>query len=379
MANTFSNLVALAYAALDVVSRELVGFIPSVTLFPGAERVAKGQTIYSPVAPAATAPADITPAMTVTAAADQTIASKTLAIDNYKQSGFNWTGEEENSLNTGPGSKPIMQDQIEQILRAHVNAIELAVATAAKSGASRAYGTAGTTPFASDLSAPANVRKILDDNGTGADDRALVIDTTAGAKVRTLSQLTKANEANDSTMLRQGTMLDIHNFALRESAQVLTPAVGTGASYVLNGAHAIGATAIVVKTGTGTILAGDVLTINSQKYVVAAGGNIAAAGTLTINAPGLMASGADGDTVTVNAASTRNTAFRRSAIQLATRLPVAPSYGDQAIFVTVIKDSRSGIVFELRVYPGYRMFKVEIAIGYGVAIIKPEHIAFLLG
>ena len=376
MANTLTNLIPSIYSALDVVSRELVGMIPSVTLLPSADRVAKGQTLYNPVAPANTQ-GDITPAMTVTAASDQTIASKSLTIDAYKTSGFNWTGEEEFGINTGVGMENLVRDQIAQCLRVHVNAIELALTTAAGPAASRAYGTAATTPFGSTLADPANIKKILDDNGAPASGRSLVINTTAGAALRTLAQLTKANEAGDSSLLRQGTLLDIHGFAIRESAQILSTTAGTGSGYLVNNGagYAIGDTAITVDTGTGTILAGDVVAIGSHKYVVA---SALAASVVTLAAPGLRAAAADNATLTLSATSARNLAFSRNAIQLATRLPkVMPN--DLAADRTVVTDPISGISFEFSMYPGYRMVKYECAIAYGTSIIKPEHIAVLMG
>lgn len=374
MANTLTNLIPAAYEALDVVSRELVGLIPSVNRTSTADRVAKDQTLYVPVAPANTT-ADITPAMTVTAASDQTIATKSLTISNYKVSSFGYTGEEEYSLNAGPGTASIWRDQIAQCLRVHVNEIEAAIYTAAKSGASRAYGTAATTPFASTLADPANIKKILDDNGAPMTDRSLVIDTTAGAALRTLGQLTKANEAADASLLRQGTLLDLHGFAVRESAQIASHTAGTGASYQLNGAHSAGATTITVDTGTGTVLAGDVVTINSVKYVVA---TALSGGSFTINAPGLRTALADNTAVTVNATHVKNLGFSRNAILLATRLPKV-GQADQATDRQTITDPRSGLSFELAIYPGYRMNKVEVAIAYGVSVVKPEHLAVLLG
>lgn len=374
MANTLTNLIPSAYEALDVVSRELVGLIPSVNRTSTADRVAKDQTLYVPIAPANTT-SDITPAMTVTAASDQTIGTKSLTISNYKVSSFGYTGEEMNSLDAGPGSANVVRDQIAQALRVHVNEIELAVYNAAKIAASRAYGTAGTAPFASNLADPANIKKILDDNGAPMADRSLVIDTTAGAALRTLAQLTKANEANDSSLLRQGTLLDLHGFAVRESAQIASHTAGTGASYQLNGAHSAGATTITVDTGSGTVLAGDVVTINSVKYVVA---TALASGSFTINAPGLRTALSDNTAVTVNAAHVKNLGFSRNAILLATRLPKAGSQ-DLAVDRQVITDPRSGLSFELAMYPGYRMNKVEVAIAYGVSVVKPEHLAVLLG
>lgn len=377
MANTLTNLIPDVYKALDVVSRELVGFIPAVSRDSSADRVALNQTLRSIATPANAGGADITAAMSLPSASDQVIANKSLTISKARKFPFSWAGEEQYSMDQGPGYLTIQQDQIAQAIRAAVNEIETDIAVAAKNGASRAYGTAGTTPFASDLSDTANVRKILDDNGAPLSDRHLVIDTTAGAKLRTLTQLTKANEAADSSLLRQGTLLDVHGMEIRESAQIQSTTKGTGASYVLNGAHAVGATSIVVKTGSGTIVAGDVLTINSVKYVVATG--VAAAGTVVINAPGLRAAGADGDTVTVNNTSARNVAFSRNALLLGTRLPVAPSGGDMAIMREVITDERSGLSFELAVYPGYRMNVFEIGVCWGVSAIKPEHCAILLG
>ncbi len=381
MANTLTSLIPDAYAALDVVSRELVGFIPAVTRDSNADRVAKDQTLRSPVTSAGSL-TDITPAMSIPAAADQTISNKTLTISNFKEYGFSWTGEEQYSLNSGgPGVAGILRDQIEQGLRTHVNAIESAVATAAALGSSRAYGTAGTTPFASDLSDTANIRKILDDNGAPGSSRSLIINTTAAAKLRTLTQLTKANEAGDTSLLRQGTLLDVHGMAIRESAQVANTTAGAMTGALFNGAGAIGDTTITFDTGTVNttgIVAGDVITVGSHKYVVATG-TTSTSGTFTIAAPGLRAVVADNTAITVNATSVRNVCFARSAIVLATRLPAVPNGGDMAIDRQVITDPRSGLSFELALYPGYRMNKVIISCAYGVSVFKPEHVALLLG
>lgn len=375
MANTLSNLIPDVYTALDVVSRELVGAIPGVTRDPKADRIASNQTIRVAQTPT-NSTSSYTPAMAVPSAVDQTIANASLTLSKNKYAAFSWTGEEGYAMDQGPGFLTIRQGQIAQAFRALVNEMENDVCDALAAGASRAYGTAGTTPFASTLADSAQVRKILDDNGAPTSGRSLVIDTAAGAALRTLGQLTKANEAGTAMTLRDGELLNLHGFSVRESAQINTATAGTGASYQLSAAGAVGDTTISVDTGSGTILAGDIVTIGSHKYVVA---TALSGGSFTINAPGLRAVVADNTAITVNATSARNLAFSSDAIVLATRLPVFPSEGDLAIDNEIITDPRTGISFDLRVYPGDGMVLYRIHALWGWKVLKPAHSALLLG
>ena len=70
MANTLTGLIPSMYNALDVVSRELTGMIPAVTLDATYTRAAVGQQVVSPVTPAAAA-TDITPNVTPPNGGDQ--------------------------------------------------------------------------------------------------------------------------------------------------------------------------------------------------------------------------------------------------------------------------------------------------------------------
>jgi hypothetical protein len=378
MANTLTNLIPDSYAALDVVSRELVGFLPGVARDANTDRAATGQTVRAHQTRANSAGTDISPAMSLPAAADQTVDNVAVTISKARAFPFSWSGEEQYAVEQGPGILSVRQDQIAQAIRAAVNEMETDLGAAAALGASRAYGTAAQTPFASTLGDSAQVRKILDDNGAPLSGRSLVINTTAGAALRTLGQLTKANEAGAAMTLRDGELLNLHGFSVRESAQISNATAGTGASYLINEAsgYAVGATALTLDTGTGTILAGDIITIGAHKYVVA---SALAANVVTIAKPGLRAAVANNAEVTVSATSARNIAFSQNALLLATRLPVVPAEGDLAIESEVITDPRSGLSFELRVYPGYGMNRYEIRACWGVKVVKPEHCAILLG
>lgn len=378
MSNTLTNLMPDLYESLDVVSRELTGFIPSVTLDPAVVRAAVNENVRSFVAPAASA-SDITPAVTPPNDGDQTIGNVVVQITKSRRVPFRWNGEEERGMNNGPGVAAIRQAQLQQAIRTLVNEIEADLAGLHVS-ASRAAGTAATTPFgtAGDYTAASLTRKILVDNGAGQTDLQLVIDTAAGANIR--GKQAQAQMAGGDAIQRQGVLLDLSGMAIRESAQV-KQAVTVGTSSFSSGTagFAAGSTAITI-TGTGSLLAGDVITFagDTNQYVVAAA--IAAAGTLQIAAPGLVqALPASAKVITVVAAAARNMAFRRSAIVLAQRLPALPEGGDLARDRTTVQDPRSGLAFEVALYPQYRQMQYEISCAWGVKVVKTEHLALLLG
>lgn len=384
MANTITGLIPTMYNALNVISREITGLIPAVTSDMTYERAAVGQTVRSPVAPASTA-SDITPAVTPPNDGDQTIGYTDMTITKARRVPIRWNGEERLGLdNNGAQYNVIFRDQMAQAMRTLTNEVEADLA-ALHIYASRAYGTSGTTPFGSSLGDTANIRKLLVDNGAPTSDLNLIMNTSAGANLRTLTQLTKVNEAGDSSMLRQGVLLDIHGMALRESAQIVTSTAGTGASATTNTAgYAIGETVITLASaGTGTIVAGDVITFagDTNKYVVASGdADVSNGGTITLAAPGLRkALAASAIAITVNAAAARNMAFSRSAIALATRAPALPAEGDSAADRFMLTDPNSGLSFEVSMYKQYRQVQYEVALAWGVKAVKPEHMGILLG
>lgn len=382
MANTLTNLIPELYSGLDVVSRELVGMIPAVTLDPVTSRAAKDQTIRSFVAPAATA-GDITPAATTPNDGDQTFTNTTLSISKARRVPIRWNGEEELSMSTGFGVQQMRAAQIQQAFRTLTNEIE-ADLCALHIYASRAVGAAAATPFgtAGDYTAASTARKILVDNGAPTGDISIVVDTGAGANIRGKQGGYDASNAN-SSILRQGVMLDINGMAIRESGQVKTHTAGSFTSGTLTSAvRAVGATALAATADyTAGLGAGDVITLahesGANKYVITA----VAAGTITIAAPGLRTATAATGTVAITlvASTVRNMAFSRSAIVLATRLPALPDGGDIASDRTTVVDPRSGLAFEVAMYPQYRQMQYEVSIAWGVKVVKTEHFGLLLG
>lgn len=385
MANSLSSVLPTIYLAADKVCREMTGFIPASFRNSSAKRAAKNQTITYPVVPAMTA-ADITPAATSSSGTDQTIGSGSMSIAKSRKVSFNWTGEETLALRNGddPQGQNILRDQFAQAMRTLVNEIEFDLWTAAYKASSRAYGTAGTTPFATagDMADFAGVARILDDNGAPGNDRHLVVSSAALANLRgKQSVLFKANEAGDSgAFLRSGAVGQVMGLDIRNSYPISQVTKGSGSGYLINmaGNLPVGETDVTVDTGSGTILAGDIVTFagTSDKYVV---NSALAANVFSIGNPGSLVLEADNDAITVGSNYVPNIAFVRNALHLITRAPASPEGGDVADDVTIVTDPKTGIGFEIALYRQYRQVSYEVGIAWGVKAVKSEFIATLLG
>lgn len=72
-------------------------------------------------------------------------------------------------------------------------------------------------------------------------------------------------------------------------------------------------------------------------------------------------------------------AFSRNAIALATRAPALPAQGDSAQDRFLVTDPASGLTFEVSLYAQYRQIQFEVALAWGCQVVKPEHLALLLG
>lgn len=380
MGNVLSPFIPTLFQAADVVSRELVGFIPSVARNSSAERAALNEEILVPVSTQGQLK-NVVPGMTVPEPDDFTVDNVAMKITNSKSYSFGLNGEEYRGLENGVGVNPILQGNFEQAIREICNTIEHDIAVEAGSAISYAYGTAGTTPFASSLGDLAQVRKLHDDNGAPLSERSLVIDTAAGANLRTLEKLTKVNEAGTEMTLRQGELLNMFGYSVKESAGIKEVEKGTATGLTLKAASAGAKELEAYAVTSGALKVGDVITIagDSTKYVVSKiPASLAADAKFEIYG-GLKKDVAAQSAVTVAGNSVRNVAFNRNAIQLITRAPALPGGRDAAVDSYMLTDPRSGLSFEVRVYEGYRKMRIEVACAWGVKCIKPEHVIGLLG
>lgn len=381
MANTLTGLFPTVYAAFNVVSRERIGMIPAVSKDAQADEVTINQVIKSPIVPKATV-TDITPGNIAPTGASESVDSVDIQITKQKKASFYLTAEEEKGLMTSGTVNTITMDRIVEGLRELSNQMEMDLVGLAR-GASRAYGTAGSTPFATadDLTDLSNMGKILDDNGAPSMGRSLILNTTTLAQLQGKQpSVFRVNENGDPMGRRMGAIGMLLNFDIGVSGQYREHVKGAGTGYLVNNAanESAGQTAIPVDAGSGEVKAGDIVTFagDNNKYVVSVGGT--GITTLTLAAPGLLEQADDNIAITIGNNFTPNLAFSRDAFHLACRVPAVNEGGDQASDRVIITDPISMMSFEFSRWPQYRQVTYEIAICWGVATIKPQHAAILL-
>jgi len=391
MANlTISSLTEQIYQARDLVAAEPTGFLQSVIVNGGSEGVSIGGTVLSLRTGQPTLNTSYSPNMTIPDGDAQTLSTETMTIDKVANVQIPLTGEQQRQLDNTAGGEYARLQMFAQAFRAIRNAIEAECGTVIKNGSSRATGTAGTNPFATNINPLADLAQILNDNGCpiNPNETSCVINTTAGTKFRQLSNLYKVNEAGDGNLLRRGDFGDIFGFSLKQSAGVATHTKGTLAGSPTSAAagFALGATSITLtaSVGTGTIVAGDALSIANDTgnvYIVKTGvADASLASTLVLNQPGLRkATGASTRALSLAANYTGNVGFHKSAVELVMRPPSQPYGGDAATDRMTMFDEVSGLSFEIALYKGYGKVMFDITCLYGVKVWKPEFVATLLG
>lgn len=378
MANSFTNILPVLTKAAQVVSRESVGMLRSVNLDASPQGVNLGATINLPKAPAASS-TTWTPAVNPTTA-DTTATGVQLSLTLAKEVPWHVTAEQASAMNKGDATAMRWFElQASQAFRTLANTIELYLWGLARLGSSRAIGTAGTTPFASTLAAAAQVAQILDENGAPAQGRSLVMNPACAANAKAL--FANVASTQDRSSFGAGILPEISGLMPQMSNQIAAVTKGTGASYLVNKTAnlAVGDTTIPMDTGSGTILAGDVFLIGTGGlYYVAK--TALAAGSLTINDPGIYKAALNNAVVTVQATHVQNIALSRDALYAVVRPPLQdPDLASSGQEQVTVVDPVSGIAFGVYKKIGDGLTHYSARVIYGGVVVESRHIATLMG
>lgn len=386
MANTLTALAPTLFSAAKEVAQEPIGALDSISMDFDSKGVAIGDSVTVPIAPAASV-STFTPAMTRAAGTDKIAESTTVTITANQEVSWHLTGEQQLSLENANSNQDWISQMIKQGMRALRNAAETAACTAIYQGASRAYGTAGTTPFATTIDEIPNIYKMLKDNGAPMADLQMVINTAAGLNARKLGIIQQADQAGSDAERRSGNFLRQFGFQLKESAGVITHTAGTATGMDCTAIEPIGEITIACDgSDSGTILAGDVIVnttkntagTDTNKYVVNSGSTLtgAAAGNFILNRPGVRVATAVSDEWTIGAAYTANMAFERSAVVGVMRPPKMPA---SPIINQILITDDKGLSYLLCETVGFGMKTWSLHLAYGFKVINSEFVVNLLG
>lgn len=386
MANTMTALLPVLYKAAATVPREITGMLGSVDTTWDAKQVSKGDTVKVPLI-AGSAIGDYTPAMTTTVGSNTTPATVDLSMDYSKEVSWHLTGEETQSLrNGGDNAMEFMRQKVEHGYRTLFNFFENLLCVAAKNGASRATGTAGTTPFATTIDAIADVQQILIDNGFSVSDGllSLVLNSAASNKLKKLITINNQPAGSPAEeLLRAGRFATLYGMSIKESAQFGLHTKGTATGIdVNNGAGYFIGDKTIVSNGSdsGTMLAGDCVTWAGDANIYVSPSNTitgAAVGNVVLNAPGLRKTLADTVEMTIGGNYTPNIAIHKSALKMVLRAPFIDA--TPLMSTRMVTDRVTGLSVMFCEIAGDGMTTYRMNLVGGLKVIQPEGIATLLG
>jgi hypothetical protein len=384
MANVFTPVLRNLVDGMLRIARERIPLTRIVQTNSMAEDAVVGQSINIGIAPTVAARA-FTRGPYFTESANRTVTNTAIIITEEQEAPFTLTGEDFLAMVQTPEYIPKSYEQAVRTIAnlVHSTLAGLHVEAAGNYGIGNIYngavlGTAGTTPFGSDANYFAEAAKLLDDSLAPSMDRFLMLDSSSKFNLQKLDKLTKANEAGTDEMLRTGIIGRLAGINAVPSDDVKLGATVAGSGYVTDGIQAVGATDIVVKTGTGILPKGAVIAFagdTANKYVLKtawAGG----AGTITLTS-GLVNAIADANAITASAGR-RNMAFHREAIGLAIRLPSIPKDGDAGQHQTLM-DPVSGLTFRVSKYLGIGENQYKVSCAWGAKVVRPELLKLILG
>ena len=383
MANTLTALAPTLFGVADEIAAEPSGALNAINMNYDDKGVDLSGSVTIPIAPAASV-GTYTPAMTTTAGTNKTATTLTISSFTNDETSWHLTGEEVKQLENGDTNRVEWARQlIGEGMRAFRNAMSAAACVAIKIGASRATGTAGTTPFASDLTDLTNARKILRDNGAPMTNLQCVVTTDAYLKLTNLGIFQQANLAGSDEERRTGIMKRQFGFQFHEDANIVAHTIGTPSGTLASATEPVGETSIAYDGDTnGPWTAGDVVTFGSgggsgtadaNKYINSAANT---ASPLILNKPGLRLEHVDNDTMTVGAAYTGCYAFEKSAVIGVVRPPIIPA--SPLIKQLKITD-KFGLTYLLCEIVGDGMTTWRLNLAWAFKAIKSEFIATILG
>lgn len=380
MANDLSAIMPKILARGHMLLRKTLLMPRLVNLDYSTEARMPGDTIDVPL-PVSYSASDVTPAATPPTPANTTPDKVQVPLTTWKYADFFMTDADVLKVDKDAHFLPMQTEAAIDALARQANADIFSE----YKGVFGYVGTAGTTPFASDISAAANTRKALNKQLCPKGNRRFVLDHDAEGNAIQLAPFRDASQSADGGVISEGEVGHKLGFDWFNDDDVPTHTAGTGASATTNTAgYAAGVkTVTLASAGTGTILVGDIITFagHAQTYTVTSGdADVSNGGTISFY-PGLqVALAASAIAITLKASHVVNLAFHREAFAFATR-PLADSarFFTGGSLVSALTDPKTGITLRLEVMRQWMQTAWVFSILYGKKLVRPELACRLAG
>jgi hypothetical protein len=243
-------------------------------------------------------------------------------------------------------------------------------------------GTAGTTPFATDMTGFTAADKVLNDQLCPPEDRFLVLNTAARANALNLTQVSNASFRGNNQTIASGDMGEIFGTRWLWSQRVPSHTAGTNSGSDINGAHATtGVKALTIHGGAlGDYHVGDIFTIagDTQTYVVTGQTGDGTPTALAME-PGLQIALGGTEVITLKATHRVNLLFHRDCFAFASAPLQDSNIAPNLVAMESIVDAESGIALRLEVTREHKRFRFSYDVLWGWAVPRPEYGARLAG
>jgi hypothetical protein len=346
------------------------------------ERVITGQTRNATVnvaVPAAVATRAVSPDVVPPAVTAVTPTMVPVTLNQWREAPFAMDDKGLSQVDRG-----ILPMQANEAIKGLANYIEDFLWTLVTAKAYGFAGTAGVTPFATDLSAYLDARKIANKQLMDMEPRYVVLDTDSEANALGLRAFQDASFGGGDGVILNGQIGRKLGATWLMSQRVPTHTGGTYTTgTTVTGVNAIGATVIALSGGaTGTMIAGDIIGIGNFTYNVVSSVGGATPSSVTIT-PGLFAATAGGEAIVgrKSGANTfvQNVLIHRDAIAFAMAPLLDTVQVPGATLQSVAIDEISGLSLRLEVSRQYKQVQWAFDALFGGSIVRDNAVVYIGG
>lgn len=341
----------------------------------------RGSTINVPI-PSAIAAQAVSPAATPPSTADIIPTSVAIQLTEWWEAPFYLTDKDLLEIMDG-----VIPMQASEAIKSLANKIDQTI-LGKYVGVYGWAGTAGTTPFGTDLSEYTEARTVLNRQLAPINDRRVVLNPDAEGNALLLRAFQDASFGGGTGVILEGQIGRKvgAEWWMDQNMPSHTTGAATAGTIALDDtvARAVGTTTLHMDGFSVKPSVGDVFTIagDTQTYVVTASTTLAGTDSDVSFQPGLMVAipAVDGnEVVTFKASHAVNLAFHRDAFAFASRPLLDTNFPDMQVAMQSAVDPLSGVTLRLEITREHKRWRWSFDTLFGAALVRAQLAARIAG